>query len=314
MKIRIVTLCTLAGLLLSGCGRNAEHPYELSAQRIKEATEYLCNEIGDRPASTEKSVMACDWLEEQMLELGFSPENGTLERQPFFDLFDQPSENLIGICNPNSDGPIFCIMAHYDTVEGTPGARDNTSSVATLLELARYLGTEREDLDAQVRFLFLGSEENGYHGASAYTKRLTQEETARHLAAYNMENSAAHPGGRAVLITGTQGGRRENGYLEGNFLEAAENLASQSFSWAYRHYYGGETLLVHWGGSDHLIFHNYGIDAANTAWKVADESGIPTRHPEYHEPTDTPEGLDFDGAVITGCCILGAIFHVMEGP
>ena len=35
----------------------------VSAQRIREDTEYLCNVIGDRPTGTEKEAQACDWLE-----------------------------------------------------------------------------------------------------------------------------------------------------------------------------------------------------------------------------------------------------------
>lgn len=307
MRCRMLCIATLVAMLLSGCGKS--HPYPLDAERIRADTEYLCNEIGPRVVGTEKEVEACDWLQEQLEGLGFSGEAGNLERMYFEGFPGVYSENLIATCNPDSDGPIFCIMAHYDTVENCPGARDNTASVATLLELARYLGPRWMAVDAQVRLLFLGSEENGYHGATAYVESLTPEEKARHIAGYNMENSAARPARDAVLMTGTQGGRREDGYLPGNFMEYAENAASQSFSWAYKTHYGGETMLVHFGGSDHVSFHNAEMDAANVSWRHLNRDGRPTVPPEYHKPTDTPERLDYDGAVITGCCILAAIEH-----
>ncbi len=310
MKKRLLLGLALMALLLVGCGPGYEHPYPLNEERIKADTEYLCNEIGPRPVGTAKEVEACDWLEQQLEGIGFSQEAGNLERTYFEGFPNVYSENLIATCNPDSTGPIFCIMAHYDTVETTPGARDNTASVATLLELARYIGPSWTKQDIQIRFLFLGSEENGYHGATAYVKSLTEEEIQRHIAGYNMENSAAKPTRDAVLMTGTQGGRTAEGYLEGNFLEAAENAASRSFSWAYGQYYGGETILTHFGGSDHVSFHKGGIDAANVSWRYVREDGRPTIPPEYHKPTDTPEGLDYEGAVITGCCILGGIEHL----
>ena len=143
----------LAGLMMVGCAAKPKqtHPYPLQADRIRADTEYMCNVIGPRVAGTAKETEACDWLQEQLEEMGFSETDGTLERTAFEGYPGVHSENLIATCNPEHDGPIFCIMAHYDTVETTPGARDNTASVATLLELARYLGAEQEDLNAQVR-------------------------------------------------------------------------------------------------------------------------------------------------------------------
>ena len=314
MKKLTVLTALLAVLLLAGCAAEPKttHPYPLQADRIRADTEYMCNVIGTRLVGTAKETECCDWLQEQLEEMGFSETDGSLERTYFEGFPDVYSENLIATCNPDSDGPIFCIMAHYDTAENTPGARDNTASVATLLELARYLGTWQEDLNAQVRLLFLGSEENGYHGATDYVENLTAEENARHIAAYNMENTSAKPTPDAVLITGTLGGRREDGYLDGAYMEWVPNAASDSFSWAFTHYYGGQTVSHIVGNSDHVSFHQGEIDAANVSWRHLSEKGRPTVPPEYHKPTDTPEGLDYDGAVVTGCCILGGIYHLME--
>lgn len=295
-------------LLLAGCGAPPRSPHGLDAGRIRADTEYLCGEIGDRPTGTEKESAACDWLEGRLEELGFSSQTGTLARVPFQGLFELTSENLIATCNPGADGPILCVMAHYDSVEGSPGARDNASSVAVLLELARYLGPEQEGLRGEVRLLFLGSEENGYHGASAYVSGLSQAERDRHLAAFNMENSAASPGPGAILTCGTLGGAVDGAYQEGNFLEPMPNLASRALSQAYETLYREDPLPVyHRGMSDHVIFHEAGLEAANISWRFLGEDGLVTVPPEYHLPSDVPETMDFQGGTITGECILGAI-------
>lgn len=301
-------ICTaILALLLSGCAR-PKGPYGLDAGRIQADTEYLCSEIGDRPTGTDKERAACDWLEEQLEGMGFSCGNGTLIRTPFQGLFELTSENLMAVCNPGAEGPILCVLAHYDTVEGSPGARDNTSSVAVLLELARYLGAAQTDIHGEIRLLFLGSEENGYHGASAYVDALTPQERARHLAVFNMENSAASPGPGAVLTCGTQGGIVDGAYQNGNFLEPMPNTATRAVSQAYETIYGGDPLPVHHRGmSDHVIFHQAGIEAANVSWRFLDGEGRSTVPPEYHLPTDVPETMDFGGGVITGECILAAI-------
>ena len=310
MNLRVFWCAAALCLLLGGCS-SPRGPFGLDAGRIQADTEYLCHEIGDRPTGTEKERLACDWLEEQLEEMGFSREAGSLARTGFQGLFELTSENLTAVCNPGSDGPILCVMAHYDTVEGSPGARDNTSSVAVLLELARYLGPVREELNAQIRLLFLGSEENGYHGASAYVDALTQEERARHLAAFNMENSAASPGEGAILTCGTQGGAVDGTYQEGNFLEPMPNLATRALSQAYETYYRGNPLPVfHRGMSDHVIFHEVGIEAANLSWRFLDADGLATVPPEYHLPADVPETMSFAQGAVTGECILGAIFQL----
>lgn len=310
MRTRILCCAAALCLLLGGCAA-PRGPFGLDAGRIQADTEYLCNEIGDRPTGTEKERLACDWLEERLKEMGFSREEGTLERTGFQGLFELTSENLIAVCNPGSGGPILCVMAHYDTVEGSPGARDNTSSVAVLLELARYLGPAREELNGEIRLLFLGSEENGYHGASAYVDSLTGEERERHLAAFNMENSAASPGEGAVLTCGTQGGIADGEYQEGNFLEPMPNLATRALSRTYEEYYRGDPLPVfHRGMSDHVIFHEAGIEAANISWRFLDADGMANVPPEYHLPTDVPETMGFAEGAVTGECILGAIFQL----
>ena len=312
MKGRILCTMVLLILLFSGCGSRYEHPYPLDEDRIRADTEYLCEQIGPRPTGTEKEVEACDWLEEQLEEMGFCYEDGTLERTGFEGFPGMYSENLTAICNKGNEGAILCVMAHYDTVEDSPGARDNTSAAATVLELARYLGTQCPELNAEIRLLLLGSEENGYHGARAYIERLTQEEIDRHLAAFNLENSAATPGKGAVLMFGTQGGIVDGTYLEGNFLEPMENLVTRTVSESYARIYGGEQPpAFHMGGSDHLMFHKAGIEAANVCWKYLREDGMPRLPEQYHQPTDTTEGMDFDGAVLIGCCVLDSMHRLV---
>lgn len=305
---RMLPLLVALILLLPGCSRRG---YDLSARRIQADTEYLCEQIGDRPTGTDKERAAAHWLEGQLEEAGFSRQDGSLLRVPFQGLFDLTSENVIAVCNPSSEGPILCVMAHYDTVAGSPGARDNSSSVAVLLELARYLGPERTGLTGQVRLLFLGSEENGYHGASAYVEGLSQEERQRHLAIFNMENSAASPGPGAILTCATLGGVVDGAYQEGNFLEPMPNLASQALSQASQALGGDPLPLFHRGMSDHVVFHEAGLEAANISWRFLDSDGLITVPPEYHLPSDTPDTMDFRGGVTTGSCILWAVEELL---
>ncbi len=302
----------LSALLLAGCvGR--QDPYPVSAQRIQADTEYLCQEIGVRVTGTPQERACCDWLEDQLEEMGFAQESGSLERKGFQGLGDLESENLIAYCNRGSDGPILCVMAHYDSVANSPGAGDNAAAAATLLELARALGQANSALNAEVRLIFLGSEENGYHGSRAYLDSLSREEHQRHIASFNMDISAATLGTEARMVCNTMGGLVDGTYQEGNFLEPVDNLVSRTIDQVHRELYDGEEVpAIHCGESDHLSFHQAGLESANVCWRVID-GPVTVLPKEYHKAGDTPEKLDYDTAAETGRCILAALDQLAGG-
>ena len=311
-----VTLLLL--LLCSGCSssmRDKETSYDLSTERIRKDTEYLCDTIGVRTAGTAGETAACDWIFETLQSSGFSPESGpaspsgipTLRRVSFDGFRGTKSENVIAVCNPGSDGPLFSITAHYDSVETSPGARDNGASVAVLLEIARFLGPENPDFPCEIRMVFPGSEENGYHGSSAYVSSLSEEEKSRHLGAFNMDISAASPEDQAVLVCYTLGKMQDGVYQEGNFLEPVQGLVASSVAQACKTLYGwGIGGIFHVGESDHVSFHNMGLEAVNVCWRRIDH-GTPRLPESYHRQNDTPAGLDYDTARASGRCILEAI-------
>ena len=68
---------------------------------------------------------------------------------------------------------IFIIGAHYDTVMGSPGADDNASAVAALLEIARCL----KDTTLKTSLLFAGFtlEEYGFIGSTHYIEQAKRD-------------------------------------------------------------------------------------------------------------------------------------------
>lgn len=295
--------CAALLLLLSGCG--PEPSEQVDARRIQQATTVLCEQFGSRVTGSAQEREACDWLEKQLQELGFSREDGTLERESFQGLDGLSSENLTAVCNPGVQGPIWCVVSHYDSIKETPGARDNASGPAILLELARNLGTSQPTLKGEIRLVFLGSEENGYYGSRAYLEQLTPEELARHAAVFNMDISAATEG-EGQLVCCTLGGKREDGYSDGDFLEPAENAVSRSIDAACRKLYDTAVPTVHGGESDHVTFHQWEIDCANVCWRRV-EDGLPVLPPEYHGEDDIPGTIDYETAAMTGQCVLEAL-------
>ena len=68
--------------------------------------------------------------------------------------------NIIGTLKNSAKSSIakhIIIGAHYDTVPGSPGADDNASGIAALLECARVL--QKSNIDKKVTFVAFDAEE-----------------------------------------------------------------------------------------------------------------------------------------------------------
>jgi Zn-dependent M28 family amino/carboxypeptidase len=91
---------------------------------------YLSVTLGDRSIYRPETLKAAeDYVFQQFAALGYTPR-----RQTFIYMKEKVSNVIAGDENP--DG-YYILGAHFDTVSGTPGADDNASAVAVLLEVAR---------------------------------------------------------------------------------------------------------------------------------------------------------------------------------
>ena len=69
---------------------------------------------------------------------------GLKVEQPSFQFHGNEHRNLVATLPGSDPGrPHLLVGAHYDTVPGTPGADDNASGIAVLLEAARLLAAQR---------------------------------------------------------------------------------------------------------------------------------------------------------------------------
>jgi Zn-dependent M28 family amino/carboxypeptidase len=201
---------------------------------------------------------------------------------------------------------IIVIGAHYDSVAGTPGANDNASGVAALLELARLLaGTA---LPRSVSFVAFANEEAPFFygdkmGSKLYAARARAQDE-RIEAMLSLETigyftdqpaSQRYPFPFSFFYPDT-----------GNFIGFVGNLSSwrlvRRAIGAFRTATAfpsegvaapGRMEGVHW--SDHWSFWQAGYPAI----MVTDTALY--RYPHYHSTADTPSMLDYTGlARVTG--------------
>jgi Zn-dependent M28 family amino/carboxypeptidase len=110
--------------------RQAFHKQTVTENLYKHV-EYLSVNVGERHMGKEDSLnMTADYIESVCQASGYSVQRQT------YSCYDKSVSNLIVKKEGEQDG-VVVVGAHYDTVWGTPGADDNASAVAGLLELAR---------------------------------------------------------------------------------------------------------------------------------------------------------------------------------
>lgn len=221
----------------------------------------------------------------------------------------------------NPDGAVW-LLAHLDSVHRSPGADDNASGVAVLLECARH------DLGENVALVFTDSEEAGVLG-SYYLAR----ERIRPGLVINLESVGYfrdEPGTQRLIpeLVLTQRDTvkhlRKEG-LRGNFLLAAHrpNSAAAATTWHEHAINAGlRNVLVEdrrWnGGGQHITARvnpiGMNLDRSDHArfWRAQVPAMMitdtaPLRNHNYHTATDTHDTLDYPRMALLAETLTGAV-------
>jgi Zn-dependent M28 family amino/carboxypeptidase len=207
------------------------------------------------------------------------------------------------------DRPWFCVGAHVDSTPDSPGADDNASAVAALLEIARLLP---EDWPAapslNLELVAFDLEEYGMLGGSAHVRRLQADGTelagmvSLEMLGYcdSRPNSQALPRSLVGMYPETGDfiaviGNQNSGPLIDRFRDGLRRVKELPV----------ETLQVSDNGNQlqatRLSDHSPFWDAGYAALMITDTSFL--RNPFYHTPGDTLETLDYEflRRVAEGC-------------
>lgn len=263
----------------------------------------LAGGIGPRnlstPDSLERSLL---YLESELRAMGFEP------RRESYQARGETVSNLIA--ETFSSGPLaaetglIVIGAHYDSVASSPGADDNASGCAALLELARAFSPESEPASSPraLRFVFFVNEEKPFAmtpemGSFVHARGCRQrgEKIEAMLSLESLGYFTDEPGsqlypspvfgviypttGNFIALVGDTASRPLVRHAMALFRETA-TLPSE-----------GAALprgVAGVGWSDHWSFWMQGYQALMVTGTA------PFRNPHYHMGSDTPDTLDYD--------------------
>lgn len=244
----------------------------------------------ERPESLEQTL--------RTIEAAFREAGVEAVRRPY-SAGDQTFVNLeVVLRGQTRPDEVVVVGAHYDTVPSSPGADDNASGVAALIELARLLKSER--LDRSVRLVAFANEElplgdfSPTMGSLSYVRQL-RDERINVTAMLSIESIGYYSD-----APGSQQYPAPLSWFypdKGDFLALVGNLRSRALATRALNAFRAATALQAEGvaapelitdirRSDQAPFWDVGIPAL----MVTDTA--PFRYPAYHTPHDTPEKLD----------------------
>ena len=262
--------------------------------RLQQHVIEISHNIGERNYLTYDNLKkAASYIISKFEEYGYIVELET------YEIEGRDYSNIIvekkGKISPDE---IIIIGAHYDTVSGSPGADDNTSAIAGLLELARLFS--RQDIDKTIRFIAFVNEEPPFFmtedmGSRVNAKasmmrqdRIIAMVSLEMIGYYNKEkNSQTYPAFLGLFYPNTA-----------DFIGFVGNIGSASLINKLKQLFKKHSDFpvevvaapsfvrgVDW--SDHSSFRQYGYKAM----MVTDTSFY--RYAHYHSHTDTYEKLDY---------------------
>ncbi|WP_166349123.1 M20/M25/M40 family metallo-hydrolase [Phytoactinopolyspora limicola] len=218
----------------------------------------------------------------------------------------QTSQNVIATKAPTLPGrgardEVVIFSAHYDSVPASPGASDNASGVAVMLELARI--NAQLPTATEIRFAAVGAEEVGLRGSRHYAQNLPAAERDRIIANFNMDMVGTASPEQNTLFMNTLNGTGVD--------DPADNLVSRAGRQAAERLGYGDIVRspYHRGASDHQAFHEIGVPAVNFIWRDPVTAAL---EPTYHQPLDTIDRVSPDRLRTAAEIIAAASYRVIR--
>lgn len=267
---------------------------EILVNNLKKHVMTLSDDIGERHLFYYQNLQkAAEYISEEFKSYGYTPE------RQIYNIGEMEFSNIIAAKEGKSDPrKIIIAGAHYDTVRGTPGADDNASGVAGILELARLLS--QETINKTIRFVAFVNEEPPFFrtrkmGSRVYSRQAKKKrEDIIAMFSFEMigyfseeERSQHYPLGLRLWYP-----------RKANFIALVGNFRSRKFvkevARLFRKHsrFGLESIAMPSiipgiDFSDHWSFWREGYNAA----MITDTAFY--RYLDYHGPRDTYDRLDY---------------------
>ncbi|MGD8847703.1 MAG: M28 family peptidase [Desulfobacteraceae bacterium] len=288
----------LAGLVAQSAVADTEKEGGMRANTnsLHRHVAFLTSVDGYRHYANLQGLQRCaDYIRSEFLSA-----NGRVSAQDF-QAQNNTYQNIICSLGP-AKGPRIIVGAHYDVCGPQPGADDNASAVAGLLEIARLMGARGDPLKYRLDLVAYCLEEPPFFGTSAmgsyfHARSLRKQKVSvKEMICLEMigffserENSQQFP---MALMKWFYPNKA-------NFIAVVSNLRNWQLVRLVQHDMDKATDLEVCMLSAPALVPGVGLSDHSSYWKFGFPAVMITdtafyRNPNYHMPSDTIETLDFE--------------------
>lgn len=281
-------------------------------QRLRAHVEKLART--PRAPGSPEHLAAAEYIREHLMQAGF-----TVQRARFQDAEFVGTSLLTQPVPERDDLPLVVVGAHYDSVPNSPGADDNASAVAALIELAHWLGPVLPALQSRrIQLAAYDLEESGMVGSDMHSQALKRAGTPVHgmISLEMLAYTDQRPGSQR--LPSHLAGRYPD---VGNFIGVVGNMASQALLQTvtlamksvpdlpveFIAVPGNGEVLPETRLSDHSAFWDQGY----AALMITDTSFY--RNPHYHQTSDIPATLDYPFLAKVTAGVFAAVGKLLGG-
>ena len=198
-------------------------------------------------------------------------------------------KNVFGTIPATTETDEYILLgAHFDSVEGSPGASDNATGVALVLATIEKI-LQLEIRNKNVMLVFFNNEEQGLIGSRIFTRYLEYEEINVQSAITVDMIGWDSDGDRAIEL------EKPTEDLYQIFKEVAEEHNVEVFT--------SESI-----NSDHQAFREAGIPAIG----ISEEWINNDTTPHYHKESDTFETINFEYLRLTTQVVFEALKKMLQ--
>ncbi|MGY2492933.1 M28 family peptidase [Cupriavidus sp. CP313] len=294
--VAILVLTQMPGHSHSGPLPTLSTEEQALSARLREHVRHL--------ATTEHNVQKYTELEAaaQYIENTLAAEGYVVSRQEYETLGRKVRNLIVTVPSQTQSGKnVIIVGAHYDSAIGSPGANDNGTGVASILELAKRLKDAGATAQSDIVFALYTNEEEPYFrtnlmGSSLHARSL-KEKGANVIAMFSLETMGYY--------SDVKGSQKYPGPLKafyperGNFIGFVGNVRSlglvRKVTGSFRQHaafpaegIAGPRAIPGIDWSDHAPF----MDQGYPCLMVTDTALY--RYPYYHGAQDTIDKIDFD--------------------
>lgn len=244
---------------------------EFSAARAMQHVEKIAPVI--HPIGSPEQKVARDYIVKELTAMGLKPEiqKGHVENDADFTTglvpYSGAAENIyVRLEGTEQNNHMILMIAHYDSTLTGPGAADDASGVAALLETARMLLSE-SPLMNDVIFLFADGEEAELLGSKLFADNFDMLDEVYLV----MNFEAMGNKGPSILFETSEG----NAWLMNEFKKTVPYPVAFSFT--------NDIYKITKNVTDFMPFKSAGKNGLNFAILGGAET--------YHNPQDIPENL-----------------------